>query len=240
MQAPFCKVKPDFQLSDSRRVNWRNIEKADIRRILQGDLTPLHLVMDDLAFVDVERDGDSYLDMIEAQPEVYKAFKTLQVGLQYLLYSVDYLKGHCDKAQQSLDSEVKHLEAVALQAKRQKAKHRKLARELEELEARIYQHEMLSDAVRSEGSTDLGQVASRLKQAADPATFNRLHEKLKLHTSKVQQANPDDLLDSDFEISSSHPANFRPLHFEETKVPDVPIEERYSKFNSPAAFLGKS
>mmetsp|Transcript_14724 Transcript_14724/g.27279 ORF Transcript_14724/g.27279 Transcript_14724/m.27279 type:complete len:197 (+) Transcript_14724:117-707(+) len=195
--------------------------------------------MDDLAFVDLSRD-----DMIEAQPEVYKAFKVMQVGLQYLMYSVDYLTTHCQQAQQSLDNEKKHAESIALLAKRQRAKHRKLKRELEELDAKSYQLDMMTDVVRSEGSTEIGQVVSRLKQAADPAVFDKLHEKLKLQTAKIRQAMPDDLLESDFEISSSHPASFRPRPMEEVKVPDieVPLEERYSKFNSPATlyFSGTS
>jgi cell division protein FtsB len=174
-------------------------------------------------------------DMMEAQPEVYKVLKVMQAGLQYLLYTQDYLKTHCDQAQQSLVDETKHLDSLALQAKRQRAKQRKLRRELEELDARSYHLDLLNEVAKSDGSTQLGQVVTKLRQAADPQVFDRLHEKLKVQASKLKEARPDELLESDFELSASHPADSRAGRREEVKGPqiDLPMEERYSKFNSP-------
>jgi hypothetical protein len=228
MQAPFGTAYSAFQLSESRRINWRNIESADIKRVLQvaprqGDLRPLHLVMDDLAYANIQRDGDDYAEMVRTTPEACKTLSAVQVGLQYLLYTQDYLRSHCEALAQSLEQEKRHLESLAVIAKRQRTKQRRLQRELDELGSRGYHLDMLGDLVKSDASST-GQMVSRLKQSSLKEQSHRGEFKA------------DDLLESDFELSQSHPADFKSARQEEAKVTrlELPVEEQYSRFSSPA------
>lgn len=84
--------------------------------------------------------------------------------------------------------------------------------------------------MKSEGS-QIGRVVTQLKQASTIKPPN------KIKTHRSIESKLDDLQESDFELSSSHPAP-KIAHIE------LPTEEKYSKFSSPAthfksAYSGK-
>mmetsp|Transcript_19129 Transcript_19129/g.34834 ORF Transcript_19129/g.34834 Transcript_19129/m.34834 type:complete len:222 (+) Transcript_19129:58-723(+) len=174
--------------------------------------------------------------MVQAPFEVWKTVKIAQYGLQYLLYTQDYLKSHCEQLARSIDQEQKHLDSLQLIAKRQRAKKRKLQRELDELGMRGHHLDLLGDVVKSE-STQMEHIVSQLKQASFSATADKPPTRVK--TNRSVESKLDELLESDFELSASHPADFRPIRHEEAKVAhiEMPIEEKYSKFSSPATYF---
>lgn len=65
-----------FMLSEDRKINWRNVDEASIPTILSGDSRSLKLVLDDIAYADLQRD-----EYINTRPEVYKMHRIAQMGI---------------------------------------------------------------------------------------------------------------------------------------------------------------
>lgn len=139
----FRTVHTGFLLSEERRVNWRNVEKTDISRILQGDLRDLNGCLEELAYTELEK--DPYLS---TSADAHKLMKVMQFGLQYLLFTQSVLKHNLTKASEAVKTEKVHLERLGKVSQHQKRKLKKLESELDRLDQRAHHYDMMSDFLR--------------------------------------------------------------------------------------------
>jgi hypothetical protein len=160
--SPFRNFYLGFFHEQQKRMNWRNVENADINQIvkvktIQGDLRPLNNLLEDLAYVDVYKD-----DFIDTNPEVYKMLKIMQTGMQYFLFFQSQLKGWCKESHEAADHEVRENKRLKDAAKKQKSKIRKLRKEIENLDLRSMHYDMLSEVLKAEGAPlDFKKIESR-------------------------------------------------------------------------------
>ncbi|OMJ87830.1 hypothetical protein SteCoe_10394 [Stentor coeruleus] len=159
---PFRNFYLGFFHEQQKRMNWRNVENADINqivkvKIIQGDLRPLNNLLEDLAYVDIYKD-----DFIDTNPEVYKMLKIMQTGMQYFLFFQSQLKGVCKESHEAADHEIKENKRLKDAAKKQKSKIRKLRKEIENLDLRSMHYDMLSEVLKAEGAPlDFKKIESK-------------------------------------------------------------------------------
>lgn len=148
---PFRKKYLGFFLDNKRRINWRNVDHADISEIVkvrasQGDLRPLNNLLEDLAYSDVYKD-----DFINTGPETYKMIKIMQCGLQYFLHSQAQLKETCRETHIAAEKEAKENKLLKDAIKKQKLKIKKIKKEIENIDLRAMHYDIITEVLKPEG-----------------------------------------------------------------------------------------
>lgn len=228
MQTPFV-----FSHDRHRRMNWRNIDSTDIGEIIQvthiqGDLRPLNSIIEDLSSVNLENDG-----FINTNPEVFKALKVMQVGTQYLKHNRDHLKSWCQSSFDSAAHEEKQRKVLTEALSKQKRKIRRLQKEIDELDSRGRQYDLIGDSLKSQGAPlDYSSIQKAKSGGKEPSYLARLKEGFQ---------HEDELKDSDFELSASladrkplaesKPTRLQSSVIHETLEPEEDM--RLSRFNNP-------
>ena len=221
-----------FLLSEERRVNWRNVEKTDVARILavrdrQGDLRDLNNCLEELAYTDLEKDP-----YISTSQDAHKALKTMQFGLQYLLFTQSILKRNLTKLNESVQTEKTHMDKLAKVAHHQKRKMKKLEGELERMDQRAHHYDMMSDFLRPHLDRQLDfkkTEAHRLPKETEP---RRPPKDL---TEPSRPSFSQDWLESgDFELSGSLGGDRLSSHaFRPINVITEEDQTQLNRFNSP-------
>lgn len=197
----------------------------------------MNTVIEDLAYVDIEKDGNIYLDYIQTHPEVYKLHRVMQFGLQYLLYTQNYLKSQSTEIYKQANVEKSKVEQLKSVARKQRAKIKKLKREIEEYDTRALHYDLLTDAIKPVigKNTEFKNTETRkqaIQEATDPIKIKSKIEKIR-RDSHLRQSE-EDLLDSDFELSQSLQIPFG----EKKSIPEakvkIPDGVRMSRFNNPS------
>lgn len=225
----FRTIHAGFLLSEERRVNWRNIEKADIGRILQGDLRDLNNCLEELAYTELEK--DPYLSTSQ---DAHKLMKVMQFGLQYLLFTQSVLKHNLTKADEAVKTEKVHLERLGKVSQHQKRKVKKLEAELDRLDQRAHHYDMMSDFLRP-----------HLDRQMD---FKALIEARPARNPLPRPPEPDyrpsgsqDWMESaDFELSGSYAGEKGSIQPPSRPISVITEEQqsRLSRFNSPGTIEG--
>ena len=172
-----------FAHDRNRRMNWRQVERADVTRILQGDLKDLDALLPDLAQVDLEQDG-----LATTNPEVFKAFKVMQVGLQYLSQTKNHLLAWCQTAHDSAQHEAREASALQEATAKQRTRLRKLQKELHQLETREVHYHSLVEAVQSVQTRQVDELKQSdldlLQSLAEPSQAKPSERRLEKHSEK--------------------------------------------------------
>ena len=221
-----------FVLSEERRVNWRNVEKAEVGRILQGDLRDLNNCLEDLAYTDLEK--DPYLSTSQ---DAHKLMKVMQFGLQYLLFTQSVLKHNLTKIDESVKTEKVHVERLGKVSQHQKRKLKKLEAEIDRLDQRAHHYDMMSDFLRPHLDKHVD-----FKTVIDTKTTKE-QGFLKPPEPEYRPSGSQDWMESaDFELSGSYVGEKTSIPVSVSRPISIITEEEQhsshvSRFNSPGVGL---
>jgi len=170
-----------FTSDDSRKINWRNVEGADINSIIQGNLSGLYQNLDDIAYANIETD-----DFVRVTPEVAKMHRVLQLGAQYLIYSHKELYHQLSGIQEHnnyLRQQGAKLHEVS---DKQQSKIHKYKSELRHLDSQIRHYETISTSLRQRTIATLSQPQTN-QPITTTTTYNQYPTKSSSTTESATQ-----------------------------------------------------
>ena len=161
----------------------------------------------------------------------------MQFGLQYLIYTQNYLKSQATDIYKQANSEKSKVEQLKSVARKQRAKIKKLKREIEEYDTRALHYDLLTDAIKPvlDKNPEFRNPEARkqaISDATDPLKIKSKIEKIR-KDSNLRQSE-EDLLDSDFELSQSIQVPFGEKKSLPEPKPKLPDGARVSRFNNPS------